>query len=140
MAKKEYATGGGVVVDGNQILLLERPKRNEIRLPKGHIDPGETAEQAALREVAEETGYADLEILHDLGERVVEFEHNGDHYRRAEHYFVMGLRSHLRRPRPPADEAQFRVWWTSAEIAVLALTFPAEQAVVEAALAAIAPE
>lgn len=35
-------------------------------LPKGHIEPGETAEQAAVREVAEETGIAG-EILAELG-------------------------------------------------------------------------
>jgi 8-oxo-dGTP pyrophosphatase MutT (NUDIX family) len=36
-------------------------------LPKGHIDPGETALEAALREVREETGVV-AELVHELGE------------------------------------------------------------------------
>jgi 8-oxo-dGTP pyrophosphatase MutT (NUDIX family) len=35
-------------------------------LPKGHIEPGETAEQTAVREIAEETG-ADGEVVAKLG-------------------------------------------------------------------------
>ncbi|SHE62892.1 NUDIX domain-containing protein [Streptoalloteichus hindustanus] len=35
---------------------LDRRGRLLWSLPKGHIEPGETAEQAAVREVAEETG------------------------------------------------------------------------------------
>jgi 8-oxo-dGTP pyrophosphatase MutT (NUDIX family) len=136
MGEIEYTTGGGVVLHNGKMLLLERPARGEIRLPKGHIDPGETAAEAALREVAEETGYGDLEIIHDLGVRLVEFEYQGDHYRRHEHYFVMRLRSAQQVTRAPEDEAQFRVWWAPQASAPGALTFEAEQAVAQAALAA----
>lgn len=49
---------GGVLVDPEGRLCLVRPVgRGLWALPKGHRDPGETPEQAALREVAEETGY-----------------------------------------------------------------------------------
>lgn len=37
-------------------------------LPKGGIDPGEDAEEAARREVAEETGLDELRLLGELGE------------------------------------------------------------------------
>jgi ADP-ribose pyrophosphatase YjhB (NUDIX family) len=40
-------------------MLLIRPSRDEVRLPKGHVEAGETLRAAALREVAEETGYDD---------------------------------------------------------------------------------
>ena len=41
MAERRYAAAGGVVVDGDRMLVLERPERNEVRLPKGHVEPGE---------------------------------------------------------------------------------------------------
>jgi 8-oxo-dGTP pyrophosphatase MutT (NUDIX family) len=49
---------GGVMVDGEGRICLVRPVgRGLWALPKGHQEPGETPEQAALREVAEETGH-----------------------------------------------------------------------------------
>ena len=51
-----YTSAGGVVIDGtgDQVLVLVRPERDEVRLPKGHIEAWESAEDAALREVGEE--------------------------------------------------------------------------------------
>ena len=69
MKSVDYVAAGGVIIRDGQMLLLDRPRRGEIRLPKGHVDPGETHDETALRESAEETGYADLEIVEDLGER-----------------------------------------------------------------------
>jgi 8-oxo-dGTP pyrophosphatase MutT (NUDIX family) len=53
--------GGGVLrrrrVDGNyEFAIVHRPKYDDWSLPKGKVDPGESDEQAALREVEEETG------------------------------------------------------------------------------------
>ena len=42
--------------DGEPLVLLIRDQYGRWTLPKGHLDPGETAEQAAVREVHEETG------------------------------------------------------------------------------------
>jgi len=55
--KTEYhRSAGGLVVDGGRILLISTQAGRRWQLPKGHIEPGETAEQAAIREVREETG------------------------------------------------------------------------------------
>jgi 8-oxo-dGTP diphosphatase len=45
-----------VVSDDGQVLLVHRPRYDDWTLPKGKLDPGETYEAAALREVHEETG------------------------------------------------------------------------------------
>ncbi len=57
------AAGGVVVADGKIVTIT----RNAIPdLPKGHIEKGENPEQAALREVEEETGVDKLHIVKEL--------------------------------------------------------------------------
>ena len=54
-----------VVFDGEKFFVVKRNNYNDISLPKWHIDPGENSEQAALREVLEETGL-ECQIVWDL--------------------------------------------------------------------------
>lgn len=58
---------GGVVVRDGRILLVHRPKYDDWSLPKGKCTSGETDEECALREVAEETGLG-CEIVGEAGE------------------------------------------------------------------------
>ena len=52
----EVRAAGGLVVRDGLVCLVHRPKYDDWSLPKGKLDPGEGFEQAALREVEEETG------------------------------------------------------------------------------------
>ena len=61
--KMAPAAGGVVVVDGQFVSIVRHGIPD---LPKGHIEKGETSEAAALREVEEETGIANLQIVKDL--------------------------------------------------------------------------
>jgi len=57
--KRVEAAGGVVVRDGEsgpEVAVVHRPRYDDWSLPKGKLDPGETFEAAALREVEEETG------------------------------------------------------------------------------------
>ena len=133
-----YDAAGGVVIANERMLLLDRPSRGEVRLPKGHIDPGETVRTAALRETIEESGYADLEIIADLGSHVVEFDldqgNSRQHYIRTEHYFLMNLLSPHQVARDAVDEQQFTVLWVPLSLAADRLTFDSEQAVAQKAI------
>jgi len=53
------AAGGVVVRDGEagtEVCMVHRPRYDDWSFPKGKLDPGESFEEAALREVEEETG------------------------------------------------------------------------------------
>ncbi len=57
MSERRVEAAGGVLVsEDGRVLLVHRPRYDDWTLPKGKLDPGETFEQAALREVREETG------------------------------------------------------------------------------------
>ena len=47
---------GGVVLRDGRVAVVHRPRYDDWSLPKGKLDPGESFEDAALREVEEETG------------------------------------------------------------------------------------
>jgi diadenosine hexaphosphate hydrolase (ATP-forming) len=74
---------GGIIVWRDRI-VLRRTLRGEWVFPKGWIDPGETLEQTALREVREETGVR-AEIVSGAG--TVPYEADGE--TREVAYFVM---------------------------------------------------
>jgi 8-oxo-dGTP diphosphatase len=50
-----HAAGGVVLRDG-RVAIVHRPRYDDWSLPKGKLDPDESFEEAALREVEEETG------------------------------------------------------------------------------------
>lgn len=80
-----------MVDDGGQVLLIRaRDLRNQPvwTLPKGTLIPGETSEQAALREVQEETGYR-CEVVRDLDEVTYWFQRNGQRIRKTVHWYLM---------------------------------------------------
>ena len=56
MSSDEIQAAGGVVMRDGQVAVVHRPRYDDWSLPKGKLDPDETSEEAALREVWEETG------------------------------------------------------------------------------------
>jgi 8-oxo-dGTP pyrophosphatase MutT (NUDIX family) len=130
LPKREYASAGGVVAAGGRVLVLKQEIRAgpdgriEMRLPKGHIEPGESRAAAARREVEEEAGLPAPHILADLGHQTVEFDWQGHHTVRDESYFLMAPAPGT--PEAP-PEAQFERLWLPWEEALARLTYAAER-------------
>ncbi len=136
METRVYSAAGGVIIQGDQMLLLDRPSRGEVRLPKGHIEPGELPAETALREVREETGLKNLEIVADLGVQQVDFDYKNAHYERTEYYFLMRMVDSTTVDRPPKDAKDFHPMWKPLGDALATLTYDPERRVAEQAIAA----
>jgi 8-oxo-dGTP diphosphatase len=52
----EVLAAGGFVLRDGRVAVVHRPRYDDWSLPKGKLDEGESFEEAALREVEEETG------------------------------------------------------------------------------------
>jgi 8-oxo-dGTP pyrophosphatase MutT (NUDIX family) len=65
---------GGVVQRDDRVLAVHRARYDDWSLPKGKLEPGESWEDAALREVREETGY-DCTLGRSLGS--ITYTHRG---------------------------------------------------------------
>ncbi|MBI4063141.1 MAG: NUDIX domain-containing protein [Elusimicrobia bacterium] len=86
----EYSAGG-VLYDQSKILLIEVENlQGKVvwTFPKGHIETGEDARMAALREVEEETGYVS-EIIRELPRVSYHFMRGGILVRKTVRWFLM---------------------------------------------------
>jgi 8-oxo-dGTP pyrophosphatase MutT (NUDIX family) len=67
----EHVSAGGIVarVENQRIFLalIHESGLNGYVLPKGHVEPGESIEQAAEREIAEEAGLSQITLIAPLG-------------------------------------------------------------------------
>ena len=63
----EVQAAGGLVVRDGLVCVVHRPRYDDWSLPKGKLDPGESFEEGALREVEEETGLR-CRLLDELDE------------------------------------------------------------------------
>ena len=76
----EAVSCGGVVIHDGKVLLLYKNQKGRYMgwvLPKGTVEPGETYQQTALREVKEETN-SDAEIVKYIGKTQYTFRGNED--------------------------------------------------------------
>lgn len=100
-------TAGGVVFrrnDGGEVeFLLYQDARDRWTIPKGHIEPGETAQVTARREITEETGLKNLEVHGWLGK--VNFR-----YRRIDKLVLMSTQVYLVKALDPHEKLQKEEW------------------------------
>jgi ADP-ribose pyrophosphatase YjhB (NUDIX family) len=90
--KEQMSAGGVVFRNGGEIevCLINPVGRSVWALPKGGIEPGETTEDAALREIREETGIDGVAVA-SLGTIEYWFHGHGNHGRvhKQVHFFLV---------------------------------------------------
>ena len=132
---REEFSAGGVVVDGDRVIVIVPVKRaangsRVLGLPKGHPDGDETPEQAAQREVAEETGVTG-ELIDRLGDVRYRYERRGRSISKVVTFFLFRYRSgDLADHDHEIEEAR----WMPLQQAARELTYPGEREIVERAL------
>jgi 8-oxo-dGTP pyrophosphatase MutT (NUDIX family) len=137
--KLHTPSAGGIIIKGNIVLIIYSPARNSYAFPKGTIDPGETKDMTAIREVKEETGY-NVEIDVFLGNFTFEFDHkNGIRYSKTVTYYLMHLADDNEQEPNLQPGEDFKNMWVSIEDAQDLLTFDDAKEVLRLAIEASKP-
>ncbi|MGN6188484.1 MAG: NUDIX hydrolase [Conexibacter sp.] len=138
---EQERSAGGVVVRGDEAIVIVPTRRGAqgqkvLALPKGHVDPGETPDQTALREVREETG-VDAALVEKLGEVRYFYQRGGRRiFKRVTFYRFEYLGGSLD---DHDDEVEVARWMPLRE-AVQALSYDGEREMAARALSAIAAD
>ena len=126
MSSDRIEAAGGVVVDDGRVALVHRPRYDDWTLPKGKLDADETYEQAALREVWEET-----RLRCTLVRELPSTEYSVRGRPKVVRYWLMSV---VEDPGfAPNDEVDELRWLSAADAAEL-LTYDRDKEVVEAAV------
>jgi 8-oxo-dGTP pyrophosphatase MutT (NUDIX family) len=132
---------GGIVFrragDRIEVALAEERDRltgaDNTRLAKGHVEPGETPEETAVREVREEIGIA-AEIVAPLGTVNYTYVENEIAVAKEVHFFLMEIASG---EQLPLDGEMERMYWCPIEHASARLTFETERRIADRARSAL---
>jgi 8-oxo-dGTP pyrophosphatase MutT (NUDIX family) len=138
--KSEFSAGGVVVRDGHVAVIVpvkrDAAGNKVLGLPKGHPDGEESAEQAATREVREETG-VQADLIDELGDVEYMYERGGRRVNKVVRFYLFEYRSgDLADHDHEIEDAR----WMPLEEAVEALSYSGEREMVMRALSRSAPD
>jgi len=121
------AAAGAVIESADQLLIVQRakdPDLGKLDLPGGFVDPGESLEQALVRELQEELGIS--VPVEDCGQyfcsSVNEYFYKGVVYHSLDMFFL--IRFEQPPPITPADDVGDYLWLAPADIDLDAIAFP----------------
>src|SRR3954463_14448272 len=115
----DVKAAGGLVVRDGRVAVAHRPRYDDWSFPKGKLDPGESWEQAALREVHEEIG-----VRARLGRELSAAAYDVARGRKVVRYWLMDPQSGAFAPNEEVDEVR---WLLPAEAESL-LSYPHDRA------------
>lgn len=137
---REEVSAGGIVFrrDGERtfFLLIRDPYRNW-GFPKGHLEDGEEPAAAAVREVAEETGIASVEMRSPIETIDWTFRFRGRQIHKTCHFFLM--ETSQRRTAPQGAEGITACRWATYEQATKMIAYDNARAVLDLAQAMLNP-
>jgi 8-oxo-dGTP pyrophosphatase MutT (NUDIX family) len=132
--ERELSAGGVVVRDGQVVVIVPTRRAADgsrvLALPKGHVDPGESAIEAATREVREETGIV-AEPVCELGQSRYWYRRDGRTVAKTVHFYLF---SYLQGDTADHDDEVEQARWIGLAEAQEQLTYPAERDMVARAL------
>lgn len=130
----ERSAGGVVIHDGSVCVIVPRKRTatgsRALALPKGHLDAGETAVEAATREVREETGLI-CEPVRELGEVRYRYRRGGRTIAKAVVFFEFRL---VGGSLDDHDDEVEDAAWLAVDRALEELTFEGEREMVRIAV------
>ena len=127
--KREFSAGG-IVFKSGQVLLTKHSQNKHWSFPKGLIDPGQTSEEAALREVKEEGG-VEAEIVGKVGYSKYVYILNGEKIFKVVTYFLM---KYLSGDPKDHDWEVEEAKWLQPEVALKQLTFSQDKKLLKKAI------
>ena len=126
MAEPEIRAAGGVITDDDgRVVVVHRPRHGDWSLPKGKLDPGETWEAAALREVQEECG-----LRCALGEELPPTDYLSGGRPKRVRWWRMTVLEDL--GREGTDDEVDELRWLSPGEAIARLSYEADRAMIRA--------
>jgi 8-oxo-dGTP pyrophosphatase MutT (NUDIX family) len=134
-APESEFSAGGVVVRGDRCIVIVPTRRaadgsKVLALPKGHPDGEETAADAALREVREETG-VDASLVEKLGDIRYWYMREGRRIAKVVSFFLL---DYLSGELEDHDQEVERAEWMTLDEAARRLTYKGEREMAAAAL------